>query len=83
MAHAEQAKRQLGIPLAAAEPFLSKLIIDKLGVEKLIGKVVGDVSKSFNGKTGSVSSLRVCPYQSCSGCANYKPFRLLIDATIY
>ncbi|XP_067653224.1 uncharacterized protein [Haliotis asinina] len=52
--HGEHAKRQVLTALAAAEPILSKLLLDKLGVDKLIGKFIGNVAAFFNGKSGTI-----------------------------
>ncbi|XP_046364555.1 uncharacterized protein LOC124140823 [Haliotis rufescens] len=52
--HGEYAKRQLTAVLTAAEPLLSKLLLDKLGVDKLIGNFVGNVAAFFSGKSGTI-----------------------------
>ncbi|XP_046547172.1 uncharacterized protein LOC124257197 [Haliotis rubra] len=52
--HGEHAKRQLSTVLAAVEPALSSLLVDKLGLDKLISTFVGNVAAFFNGKTGTI-----------------------------
>ncbi|XP_071098880.1 uncharacterized protein [Haliotis cracherodii] len=52
--HGEYAKRQIVAALAAAEPLLSKLLLDKLGVDKLIGKFIGNVAAFFKGHSGTI-----------------------------